>query len=447
LGAVTAAVAAMLPELDLASRLLTLRVALDTARPLIALVACCLVIDRLLRRPRLNELILACSLGALALSDLVFVTLPVLLGRFWPDFSVWAALAGRALGAGLFVVAAFVPAARLRRVGLTLAASGAAVMTAVLLIAVLAASFAARLPKVPGGGATAGPLAGPDLRADVVLPALEITVAAIYGLAAAGFLRRSGRFRDEFFGWLAIAAVLAAAAHVNFFLYSTLSPQFVSTGDVFLLCFYVVLLAGSAREIWSYQRALPEAVALEERRRIARDLHDGLAQELAYLARNLDALDGPADETKARLQRAAERAQLEVRFAIDTLADSGSQCVNAAVTQAVGEVASRDHVKLELDIIPGIRLPVTRAEALVRIACEAVGNAARHSGAGRVSLSLQRRGSRVQLRVSDDGSGFDPATPTDGFGLTSMRDRASSVGGDLRISSMPGHGTEVEATL
>jgi signal transduction histidine kinase len=446
LGAVTIA-AAMLPELDLASRLLTLRVALDTARPLIGLVACCLVIDRLLRRARLTELILACSLGALALSDLAFVTIPVLLDRFWPDFSVWAALAGSALGAALFALAAFVPAGRLRRVGLTLAGSGAAVVTALLLIAVLAASFAAGLPKAPSAGAAAALLAGPDLRSDAVLPALEVTVAAIYGLAAAGFLRRSERFHDEFFGWLAIAALLAAAAHVNYFLYSTLSSQFVSIGDVFLLCFYAVLLAGSAREIWAYQRALPEAAVLEERRRIARDLHDGLAQELAYLARNLDSLDGPTDELKGRLRRAAVRAQLEVRFAIDTLADSGSQCVNAAITQAVSEVASRDHVKLELDITPGIRLPCTRAEALVRIACEAVGNAARHSGAGRVSLSLQRQGSHVQLRVSDDGSGFDPATPTDGFGLTSMRDRAISVGGDLRISSRPGHGTEVEATL
>jgi signal transduction histidine kinase len=446
LGAVTAA-AAMLPELDLASRLLTLRVALDTARPLIALVACCLVVDRLLRRGRLTELILACSLGALALSDLAFVTVPVLLNRFWPDFSVWAALAANVLGAALFALAAFVPPGRLRRVGLALAAGWAAVATALLLIAVLAASFAARLPKVPGAEAVPNLLAKPDPHADAVLPALEITVAAIYGLAAIGFLRRSERSHDEFLGWLAIAAVLAAATHVNYFLYSTLSSQFVSIGDVFLLCFYAVLLAGSAREIWSYQRALPEAAVLEERRRIARDLHDGLVQELAYLARNLDSLDGPADETKARLRRAAERAQLEVRFAIDTLADSSNRCVNAAITQAVSEVASRDHIKLELDIIPGIRLPVTRAEALVRIACEAVSNAARHSGAGRVSLSLQRQGSRVQLRVSDDGSGFDPATPTDGFGLTSMRDRANSVGGDLRISSTPGHGTEVEATL
>jgi len=195
-------------------------------------------------------------------------------------------------------------------------------------------------------------------------------------------------------------------------------------------------------------RAMPEAAVLEERRRIACDLHDGLAQEIAYLLRNLDSIEGTADqEMMAHLRQAAERAHLEVRLAIDSLAASHCQSVNAAVAQAVGEVAARDHIKLELDVIPDIRVSGTRAEALVRIASEAVSNAARHSGADSVSLRLERKGSRVRLRVSDNGSGFDPAVRGDGFGLTSMYHRASSVGGDLRISSVLGCGTEVEAML
>ncbi len=446
-GVITVA-AALLPELDLASRAPTLRAAVDLAPLLIALVAGFVVFGRLLRRPRLTELTLVCSLGALALSKLAFVTVPVLAERFWPDLSVWAALAGSALGALLFALAAFVPCRRLRRPGRALGASGAAVAAALLLIAVLASAFAARLPKVPAAATAQGLPVGPDLHADAVLPALEVTLAAIYGLAAVGFLRRSDRFHDQFFGWLAIAAVLAAAAHLNYFLYPTLYEQFVSIGDVLLMCFYAVLLAASAREIWSQWHALSEAAVLEERRRIARNLHDGPAQELAYLVRNLDSLNGMVDkETSANLRRAADRAELEVRLAIDTFAAAHRQSVNVAVAQAVGEVAARDHIKLELDVVPGIRLSAARADALVRIAREAVGNAARHSGAARVSLSLQRQGSRVRLLVGDNGTGFDPAAPSDGFGLTSMRERASSVGGDLRISSVPGRGTEVEAVL
>lgn len=449
--AVSAAItvaAGLLPQLDLASRSPALRVALDTVPPLIALVAGFVVFGRLLRRARQTELVLVCSFGTLALSELAFVAVPVLSERFWPDLSVWAALAGSALGGALFALAAFVPPRKLRRPGLALAATGAAVVATLLLIAVLASAFAARLPKVPATATAQGLLVGPDLRADTVLRALEVSVAVIYGLAAVGFLRRCERFRDEFFRWLAIAAVLAAAAHVNYLLHPALYAGFVSISDVFLLCFYAVLLAASAREIWSHWRALSEAAVLEERRRIARDLHDGPAQELAYLLRSVNSLNGTVDkETKAHLRRAAERAQLEVRLAMDTLAANHSQSVNVAVAQAVGEVAERDHIKLELDIVPGIRLSAARADALVRIAREAVGNATRHSGAARVSLSLQCSGSRVRLRVSDNGTGFDPAAPADGFGLTSMRERASSVGGDLRISSVPGRGTEVEAML
>jgi signal transduction histidine kinase len=446
-GAITV-VAVLLPELNLAFRAPTLQAVSDTVPALIALVVSSIAFCRLMWRARLTDLILVCSLGVLALSDLGFVSVPVLSERTWPDLSVWAALAGSALGAVLFALAAIVPRRQLRRPGLALAASGAGVAAALFVIAILASAFAARLPKVPAATAAQALPVGPDLQADVVLPAAEVAVAAIYGLAAVAFLRRSWRFHDESSGWLAIAAVLAAAAHVNYFLRPALYAQFFSISDVLLLCFYAALLAASAREIWSHWLASSEAAVLEERRRIARDLHDGPAQELAYLLRSLNSLNGTVDEeTKAHLQRAAEQAQLEVRLAIYTYARARSQSVNVAVAQAVGEVATRDHLKLELDIAPGIRLSAARADALMRIAREAVGNAAHHSGSARVSLSLRRQGSRVRLRVSDDGTGFDLTAQPGGFGLISMRERASSVGGELRISSVPGRGTEVEAML
>lgn len=90
----------------------------------------------------------------------------------------------------------------------------------------------------------------------------------------------------------------------------------------------------------------------------------------------------------------------------------------------------------------GARVPV-----LLVCAVSGAITAAGHSGTVRVSLSLRRRESRVRLCVTDDGTGFDPAAPVDGFGFTSMRERASSVRGDLRISSVPGRNTEVEAMM
>ena len=115
-------------------------------------------------------------------------------------------------------------------------------------------------------------------------------------MATAGFLRRSRRLGDEFFGWLAVAGVLAAASHVNYLLYPAINSPSLYAGDLFRFAFYAVLLVGSMREIWSYWHALSRAAVLEERQRIACDLHDGVAQELAYLARNLYALSGAVDE-------------------------------------------------------------------------------------------------------------------------------------------------------
>src|SRR5262249_35438768 len=114
---------------------------------------------------------------------------------------------------------------------------------------------------------------------------------------------------------------------------------------------------------------------------------------------------------------------------------------------ATSTIAERFHIELAFDTTPGVRLSQTRAEAMVRIACEAVTNAARHSGAGLVRISLRHEGKRVRLRVSDAGCGFTPSIGGDGFGLLSMRERADSAGGDLRISSTPGRGSEVEVVL
>lgn len=181
---------------------------------------------------------------------------------------------------------------------------------------------------------------------------------------------------------------------------------------------------------------------------MARDLHDGLAQELAYISRNLDLVIGEASaDAVGRLRPAVERAQLELRWAINALAPHRHQAVEVALAEAVSEIAERAKIELKLDIVPGVLLPPARAEALVRIACEAVTNAARHSGAGRVTLRVERDGSLVRLRVADNGCGFDAAAPGSGFGLIGMRERACSVGGELCIHSSPGRGSEVHAAV
>jgi signal transduction histidine kinase len=292
---------------------------------------------------------------------------------------------------------------------------------------------------------TPNALAEAAFRTHPVVFAFELVVALAYGLATFGFVRRYRRFGDKFLGWVAIGGILAVASHVNYSLFPSLYSQSVLfTGDLFRFAFYVALLAACMREIWSYWVALSEAAVLEERRRIACDLHDGVAQELAYLSRNLGRVaDDPDPEVVTRLHQAVERAQVESRRAISALAPSTSQAVDEALEEAAAQVAERFRIGLELDLVRGIRLSPSRAEALVRIACEAITNAARHSGAESVALRLERAGSEISLRVADSGRGFDTHTRADGFGLISMRERARAVGGELRVRSAPGRGSEV----
>ncbi len=440
---------ALLPQLALEYQWPKVRLALETSGSLIVLVAAFLVYGRLLRRAFLDELLLFSALAVLALSNLLFVTVPTMAGWAPDDLTVWAAPIARSLGALLFILAAFVPHRGMRRSGHALSLTAAGVAMTIALAAIFVHTFSERWPPKYAATLTPQAIAQPALRSHPALFAFELLVASLYGLAAVGFLRRSRRFADEFFEWLAIAAILAVASHVNYSLYpSLLSQSVLYTGDIFRLAFYVALLVGCLREIRSYWRLLSETAVLEDRRRIARDLHDGLAQELAYISRNLDLLAGEANaDTVSRLRLAVERARLESRRAITALANAKDQAVEVALAEAATEIAERFRIELDLDLVPGIRLSPTRAEALIRIACEAITNAARHSGAKGVTLRLERRGPVVSLRVSDKGCGFDTATPERGFGLTAMRERARAVGGDLRIRSVLGHGSEVEVAI
>ena len=348
-------------------------------------------------------------------------------------------------GALLFALAAFVPDRPSRSPGPLLITAVAGLTTVPLLVLVFVPALARAWPSRGPASLAAGWPAGVGLHGAALGPQLAGTV--FYAAAVIGFLRNLRRGRDEFLGWLAAAAALAAASQVNYLL-SAAEPQALYSGDVFRCSFYAALFLGSMREIWSYWHSLSKTAVLEERQRIACELHDGVAQELAYLARNLGSLDGGGDEADLdRLRGAVERARLESGRVISAATASGGLALEVGLAEAVTEVADRYHVALDLDLTPGIRLSAARQEALTRIACEAVTNAARHSDADRVALRLDRDGSRVRLMISDRGRGFRTADPGGGFGLTSMRQRARSVGAELVISSALGQGSRVEVTL
>jgi len=196
------------------------------------------------------------------------------------------------------------------------------------------------------------------------------------------------------------------------------------------------------------RRAITQAVA-QERHRIAREIHDGLAQELAYI--RMEALRMAArgnDERVTRLALAAERALEESRGAIATLRRDHETSFSRELTEVAEELTDRAGARLSLRLQPGLEIQPERRQALVRILREAITNGVRHGHATEVALELSG-GEGVRMAVRDNGGGFTPGgpRPSGGFGLTTMRERAQAMGGDLTIRSDPGQGTLVEVNL
>jgi signal transduction histidine kinase len=273
----------------------------------------------------------------------------------------------------------------------------------------------------------------------------------VYLVGAYGFARRHRLTGDELSVWLMLACIFSAAARVNYAFHPSLFSSWVYTGDVFRLGFYLALLVGAAREIASYWRSAVEAASLEERRRIARDVHDGLAQEIAFIGRNVQLLEeSEADpELVDRIMDGVVRAQAESRRVVGALTSTDDQPFELALEHAARDAARRYGASIDMQLARGIDLSPRKQEAVVRIASEAVANAAKHSGADRLHLALERVDEGVRLRVADDGVGFDTKKDRNGrgFGLVSMRDRAEAMGAQLRVRSRRGRGTEVEFEL
>lgn len=200
---------------------------------------------------------------------------------------------------------------------------------------------------------------------------------------------------------------------------------------------------GLARAVWRVQE--------DERRRLARELHDELGQLLTALIHRLDRTAGGDGESGVELAREAlgrvrELARLLRPPVLDDLG------LAAALNWLARQ--SREHAGLEVTVTTPATLPRLDPdiETLVyRVGQEALTNAIRHADARQVAIDLQRLGSQLELRVRDDGRGFDPAsvlrTNEQGTGLGGMRDRVALFGGTLAVRSTPGQGTEIVAAL
>jgi signal transduction histidine kinase len=436
----------LLPLTGVAYRSPTLHVAIETAATFIALLVAVLLAGRFLRAPMRSELILAGSLLLLGLTNLCFSVIPWVADDQPGTFDTWAPIAGRLIGAAGIAVGAMLPAVPVWHPRRALLQALGAVAATLLVIGVAGAALAPHLPVGIDPDVPPDP-SGPDLVGEPSVLVTQVVAMALYAIAALGFARRAGRTGDELMSWLAAAAVVAVFSRLNYFLFPSINSEWVYAGDFLRLAFYALILAGALREITAYQREVAELAVHRERRRIARELHDGIAQELAYIRSQAHRLRPRADEPAAHIMEAAERALDESRHSIATLARPVNAPLDTSVAQAAEDVAARAGVAVRLHLERGLQAPDAVHDALSRIVREGVGNAARHGGAKLIDITLARL-EQLELTIEDDGAGLRGKQPNGtGFGLVSMRERAEALGGTLELSQGSERGVRLEVRL
>ncbi|MFG2075471.1 histidine kinase [Nonomuraea maritima] len=202
-----------------------------------------------------------------------------------------------------------------------------------------------------------------------------------------------------------------------------------------------------------------EAGVLDERQRLAREIHDTIAQDLVALVTQVRAATGADDDPELRRRHLdnvavlADRALTEARRSVRALRPA--PLLDARLPDALAEMAARwgesSGVVPEVEVTGTPRVLASAVEVtLFRVAQEALSNIARHAGSRRVGVTLSYLDDTVLLDVRDDGTGFDPAAGGSrggGYGLDTMAQRVRGVGGTLSVESAPGQGTAVAAAV
>jgi signal transduction histidine kinase len=207
-------------------------------------------------------------------------------------------------------------------------------------------------------------------------------------------------------------------------------------------------------ELQSTQNKLRELAVVEERNRLARDLHDSVKQQVFAISMQLSAARTALSESDkayasvTEAERLAQQAGAELTTLIGALRPPvlESKTLSTAMREHVWEWSKQNKVEAEIKV-DDVSVSVDVEQALFRVLQEALANVARHSQADKVSVNLKSENGEVKLVVEDNGVGFDEASVTKGVGLDSMKERLGAVNGTLEFSSRRPQGTRVIATV
>ena len=233
------------------------------------------------------------------------------------------------------------------------------------------------------------------------------------------------------------------------------------TPDVLELMSAVGYQLGTAIERARLARQAVSMAALEERNRIAREIHDTVAQGLTAITLYLEAAEALGAENPEAVQRNVGHALGLARLNLDEVRRSvldlraaplEGRTLPEALARLVQDFAGETSIAASFTANPSIgRLPPAIESGLYRIVQEALANVRKHAGATRVEVCLSATGGALRLQIADDGSGFEtnavPPRSRSGFGMLGMRERAHLLGGKLHVRTTAGTGTEIEAVV
>lgn len=382
---------------------------------------------------------------------------------------LWASVLTRGLAGALLIVAGLVATGRrrerVRRPLLVLWLPSLLAMAAVF----LAAGMPERLPELVAQPGIAQLRSRPTAP---LMPGTAPLLIVVEALLALGYLyaaalsyqawQRNGRGTD---GVLSVGLTLAAFSQVLFAVHPGTYSSMVTAGDLLRVAFYATLLATLAVEVRGDIRALRAAhdelsrlreaelirAAAEERAHLARELHDGMSQELWYAKLKqgrlmaLPEVVGTARELAGEVAAAIESALAEARQAILALRPAEGGSFAEVVQRYVADFSDRFGIAAECRCEAAADRLSPRAQAeLLRIVQEALANVRKHADATLVRVELTETGDALELRVTDNGRGFaTERVGRAGYGLSSMEQRAAIIGGSLTIDSREQDGTRV----
>jgi signal transduction histidine kinase len=409
------------------------RGALEAIVGLCAWTAVATAVMRGARPRRATDLALAGGIGVIAANSTLLVTLTALGAAGSAPAVAWLPVPARLVGAAL-LLAAGLGVGRRRRVQISALELAGAIALAALALAALGAGFGALRGSAT---TTTGP---------------QIATIALYLAAAGALAMRARRAPDPTaLWWYAGAAGALAVTRALFWLVPARGPDWVSPGDAARMAVAALLLLAVHSELGERRRGLQASSVEDERRRLAREFHDGLAQELAFIVnQSRRAVAGKADaESHELLAAAGQTALLDARQAIFKLNRRPTTMLSTAIVEHTMRIADRAGLALDVEVDGEVPVDREAEHEIVRIVGEAVSNAAKHANASRVCVAISSERSRVIVRISDNGEGFDTGAERSrlGFGLVSMSERTRSLGGRLHLESTPGAGTVIEVAI